>query len=484
MAFDRRALAFGFAVFAAAIGPAPTLADGPSATKTAKGTVHVRESKDVDARGEWKAGAARATITPKKPVWLAGYAARNRPADGALHDLWVKALAIEDAAGWRGVLVTADLCGFSREMCDDLYAALRREHGLDRMQVVFAASHTHSGPVVRGSLLDCYPLDDKQLAAIEEYTRELERTVVATVGKALASMAPATLSAGEGTATFAVNRRNNREADVVHLREKGEIQGPSDHSVPVLAVRSREGGLTAVVFGYACHATVLDTYVWCGDYPGFAQIAVEKAHPGTQAMFWDGCGADQNPLPRRSVELCEKYGTILARGVEDVLRGPMRPLKPILEAGYQCIELRYEKSPTATELESAAKQDGPAGRWARRMLGRLRAGEVFETSYPYTVQAWRLGGDQLWVFLNGEVVVDYAIRLKKALGHRVWVTAYTGDLMGYIPSRRVLREGGYEATRLDLFGHPAHSWESEVEEKVVDAVRGLAGLLSGSAAGS
>ena len=74
-----------------------------------------------------------------------------------------------------------------------------------------------------------------------------------------------------------------------------------------------------MVFGYACHCTVLGIYQFCGDYAGFAQSALEAKNPGSQAMFVAGCGGDQNPLPRKTVELAQRYGNELAGG------GPARP---------------------------------------------------------------------------------------------------------------------------------------------------------------
>ena len=106
-------------------------------------------------------------------------------------------------------------------------------------------------------------------------------------------------------------------------RDAGRLVGPVDHDVPVLAVRDQNGKLTAVTFGYACHSTVLSSYQWSGDYPGFAQIALEEKHPDCLALFWAGCGADQNPLPRRTVEKAKEYGARLAAAVEDVLTAPM-----------------------------------------------------------------------------------------------------------------------------------------------------------------
>src|SRR5262249_16959301 len=150
--------------------------------------------------------------------------------------------------------------------------------------------------------------------------------LIEVVGAALADLAPAELSHGTGHATFATNRRNNKEADVPHLRDLGRLQGPVDHDVPVLAVRAPDGKLRAVLFSYACHATVLSFYQWCGDYPGFAQLELEKLYPGATALFFAGCGGDQNPLPRRNVALAEGYGKQLAEGVASVLRAPKVPV--------------------------------------------------------------------------------------------------------------------------------------------------------------
>ena len=147
---------------------------------------------------------------------------------------------------------------------------------------------------------------------------------------------------GEGKATFAVNRRNNREADVPQLLAQGTpLKGPVDHAVPVLTVTRPDGTLAAVLFGYACHPTTLSFSTWCGDYPGFAQLEIEKNHPGTTALFVNTCGGDQNPLLRRSVELCQRYGHMLAVAVEEVLKQPLKPVSPGLRTAFELIELPY-----------------------------------------------------------------------------------------------------------------------------------------------
>jgi len=419
----------------------------------------------------WKAGTALAKITPEKFLWMSGYGGRKQPADGTLHDLWVKVLALEGADGSLGVLVTCDLLGIPKGIYESMCGKLKTQAGLDRSQVIFNSSHTHTGPVLRGALYDIYPLDDQQLALIEDYSAVLEDTIIATVLKALSERTPVTLWAGEGTATFAVNRRNNPQNKVTELREKGvPLKGPSDHSLPVLAVRTPEGGLAAVAFGYACHSTTLSFYKWSGDYGGFAQLAFQKSHPGVLGMFWAGCGADQNPLPRRTVELCQKYGQMLADGVEEVIGKPMRPIAPRLRTAFEFVDIDFGKQPTKADLEAELKKSGYQQRWGKRLLKQLEAGKTFPKSYPVPVQVWKLGDDQLWITVGGEVVVDYALKFKDRFGPTTWVAGYTNDVMCYIPSHRVWKEGGYEAGAFSVYGQPAYTWSEEIEERITASV--------------
>jgi hypothetical protein len=423
----------------------------------------------------WKAGIARAVITPEGPLWLAGYGSK-RPSEGRRHDLWVKVLALEDARGWRAVLVTSDLVGVSKGMYERLAAACEKRYGLKRPQLLLTYSHNHCAPVTSEVLPDYYPLEEGEWRQVGDYSRRLEGRILETVGEALSQMAPATLAAGEGEATFAVNRRNNPEAEVPERLARGlPLQGPVDHSVPVLAVSTPGGQLRAAVFGYACHPTTLNDRLWCGDYPGYAQGEIEKSHPGATALFWTGCGGDQNPLPRRSAALCEQYGGLLARAVEATLRRPLRPLSPELRTEFGFVRLDFDRRATREELEKdTGSANGVRARWAARMLRLLDTAQPLPTHCRYGVQAWRLGEYQFWIALGGEAVVDYALRFKREYGPQTWVCGYAHDMVGYVPSRRVWNEGGYEAEFIYEYGWPGYRWTEDTEDRIAAAVRRLA----------
>lgn len=427
------------------------------------------------AADSWKAGVAKANITPQKLMWMSGYGARDKPAEGKLTDLWAKAVVLEDAAGSRAVLVTLDLVGIGRDTSTAVCESLQRQYGLQRRQVALNCSHTHCGPVVARNLRAMYFFGEDQWNLVDEYEAFLKQQIVEVVGAALKNLAPGTIGWSQGEATFAVNRRENKEPEVPELIRQNKLKGPVDHAVPVLTVRNEKGELTAVVFGYACHATVMGFYQWSGDYPGFAQIELEKAHPGAIALFWAGCGADQNPLPRRKQELAEQYGKQLADSVEKVLAGKLTPLTGNLDTKYAEVALPLDKVPSRDELQSqAALTDKFKAQRAKLLLAQIDAGKPLGQTYPYPVQLWRLGEGPLWITLGGEVVVDYVLRLKQELGReRTWVAGYTNDVMAYIPSRRVLIEGGYEGGGAMVYYGLPTIWAPQVEEVVVKQVHDL-----------
>jgi hypothetical protein len=419
----------------------------------------------------WKAGVARVVITPENPMWMAGFAVRNKPSEGKLHDLWAKALALEDADGKRAVLITTDLLGLPKNMSDEIRQKLNDQFKLSKAQIILNSSHTHSGPVLGNALSDIYPLNADEQKKIDQYSAKLIDQIVALAGHAIKALQPATLLSQNGVARFQVNRRNN---DAAILERLTEITGPGDAAVPVLKVADVKGKLMAVAFGYACHPTVLDIYQWSGDYPGYAQIELEKLYPGVTALFFQGAGADQNPLPRRTIPLAIQYGKTLAAAVERVLSEDMKTLEPKLTTAYTETELSLTSAPTKAALSAMAqKAEGFQKKWALRMLDKVNKGDTFQSSYPFPLQVWKLG-DQAIMTLGGELVVDYAISLKRIFGQDTFVMGYSNDVMTYIPSTTILREGGYEGEVAQIvYGLPA-TWASDVEIQIISSMVKLA----------
>ena len=413
--------------------------------------------------GGFKAGMAKVSITPDEPLLLNGYAGRDDPSKGVLQPIWAKALAIEDGSGNRVVFISTDLLGLSHVIAEEVCHQADSLYGLKKNQLLLNSSHTHSAPMVWPCLDVIYPeLSIENQHKLAAYGAQLTDKLVRIIGEAIRSLSPAVLSTAHGSADFAINRRN--------VDHPG---GPIDHDVPVVKVADANGVLKAVLFGYACHNTTLvaDNYLINGDYAGFAQAALEQDHPGIQAMFLMGCAGDQNPAPRGTAEYARQHGRSLADAVEKVLSSKMSPIQSALKTAYTTVDLPYRPFNVEQYRQELAGDNKYMMRRAKLMLDAYNRGWT-PKALSYPVQAVRFGKDFCVVALSDEVVVDYSLRTKKTFpGENVFVAGYSHEVMCYIPSLRVLHEGGYEADEnMIYYGFPG-PFADNVEEKVFGAIR-------------
>ena len=421
----------------------------------------------------WKAGAASAKITPDTRMWMAGYAARTKPSEGVELDLYAKALVVEDHAGTRWALVTMDLVGVPREVRLDVAERAEEQFGIAPAHLVLNASHTHSGPEMRTGRADGAADPARRDAEAAAYTETLRTTLTRLIGEAGAKAAPATLHYGHARCGFAMNRRMPDGKG--GWSNFPNPDGLVDQSVPVLRVAGADGKDVALVFGYSCHCTTLGHQKFSGDYAGYAQQSLEEAHPGVVSMFMNGCSGDQNPYPRRTTELAQAHGRSLATAVEAALTTKLRPLSGDIHAAYREIPLAYDTLPTRDQLTERAKSaNTQEAAHAARVLGRLDDKGNPPADYPYPVQVTRLGDELTWVTLGGEVVVDYSMRLKKEIADPiVWVSGYSNDVMAYIPSLRVWKEGGYEGGDAMKWGFHPTRWSERTEDHIIATVHEL-----------
>jgi hypothetical protein len=335
---------------------------------------------------------------------------------------------------------------------------------------MFNASHTHSGPSIWPRLhvaVSTGPEVDQQM---RRYAEKLVNDVDDAIGRALSDMQPTFLTFAEGRANFAINRRIGHLAS---LQPGKTFPAPVDPSVPVLRVTSEGGKTLAIVFGYACHNTVLTSEFTevSGDYSGHAQLALETRVPGVTAMFVALCGADQGPAPRSKREFAEQHGQTLAQAVTSALQSASKPVRGAIQTAYHVTAIPFQVHTREKYLAESKSADPFMARRGRIALEALEAKRPILES-PYATQAVRFGNGPAWVALEGEVVIDYQLRLKSEFGaERVAVLGYSNDVMGYIPSKRVQREGGYEAgDALMYFSQPG--WFTEqVEDIVMGAAR-------------
>jgi len=372
------------------------------------------------------------------------------------------------------VIVTVELIGIPRPTRDWMEKQVEERFKLPPERLLLNASHTHCGPVVRETRYSIYGntvygLSAEQIEQSNRYVEDLQRRLLRLVGQALENLAPARLGYTHARAGFAMNRRLKAERG---YRISPNPDGPVDHSVPVLRVNSPDGKLRAVVFGYACHCTTMSFNKFCGDYAGFAQQYVEEAHPDTTALFITGCGGDQNPYPRRELEYCKQHGRALANGVETALSAQASPVRGPIQAGLETVTLEFSEPPSRERLAEQAKSSNKYERkHAEVLLDEFKRNGKIRKTYPYLVQVFRFGDDLTLVALAGEVVVDYSLRLKAEIPDAaVWVAGYSNDVFGYVPSLRVLQEGGYEGGGAMRYTPLPGPFAPSVEERIVDKV--------------
>ncbi len=425
---------------------------------------------------EWRVGLGRVVITPSEPVWLSGYSHRDHAAEGKIHDLYAKAACFTDEQGTTFVLVTCDLGSMYAELRDAVASAAASRFGIPADHVLINISHTHCAPEIAKERPVFHDLPAAEEAKLAKYiAEELQPKLIDVIGQAVADRQPAVLTLSQSTAEFAKNRRFPTDNGYVNQPYEA---GVTDHDVPVLQVRSLEGVLRGLFFGYACHNTTLAFYQYCGDYAGFAQEYVEAAHPGITAGFVMGCGGDQNPYPRHGelgLEHCRKHGRELADAVLRATAGPQTVVHGPLAVARTSVTLDLEPLPSQAELErQATTTQGIPQRKARYLLGLLDQPAGIPTTQACPLLAARFGRELLFVGISGETVVDYSRRSKVDFrGPTVWVAGYNDDVFAYLPSQRVLLEGGYEGRTGIIHQLTATPFLPSVEARVMAGLKAV-----------
>jgi putative membrane-bound dehydrogenase-like protein len=420
------------------------------------------------AADTYPVGVAQADITPTYPVRLSGFGFRRTESEGVTQKIWAKALAVGDDA--PVVLITTDNLGVPVRMVDEVANRLAK-HGVRRERLAVTATHTHTAPMLSNVCPTLYgmPIPKEHQEHIDRYTKEFTDALERAALAALADRKPARLSWGVGSAGFAMNRRT-----------KG---GPVDHDLPVLVVRDLKGTVRAVYVSYACHCVTLSNNKVSGDWAGFAQEAIQDDYPGAVALCSVACGADSNPnsgVTGDKTEVAQRQGMEIAAEVRRLLKGYLAPVSGPITTKSQAIELPLADLPSKADWEERAKRQDAVGYHARVQLERLARGEALKSRIDYPVMTWAFGDSLAMIFLPGEVVVDYSLRLKKELdARRLWVNAYANDAPCYIPSERVLKEGGYEGGAAMVYYDVPGPFKPGLEQKIIDVVHGQIGQRFG-----
>jgi hypothetical protein len=407
-------------------------------------------------------GVAQVDITPDYPVRLSGFGFRRTESEGVTDRIFAKALVFADEKAGPAILITADNLCVPDEITQEIARRLGPKLKLKPDRLSITATHTHTAPMLKdvAPTLFGVPIPAEHQTNIHSYTAEFVDKLEGVALAAAKDVHPSKISFGIGTADLAINRRT-----------KG---GPVDHDLPVLAVRDADGKLRAIYFSYACHCVTMSDNKISGDWAGFAQKAVEEDHPGAIALASIGCGADLNPNARsdgKDVVLCTAQGRSIADEVKRVLDGRMNPIRTAPTTRYSRVAIPFDTPLTREQWEERAKLQDATGHQARVTLEKLERGEKLPEAMNYPIQTWIFGDELAIVFLPGETVVDYALRLKTEYDRsRLWVNGYSNEGRCYVPSERILQEGGYEGGGAMIYYDFPNRFAPGLEGKIIGAV--------------
>ena len=430
-------------------------------------TVLAGSTVSAQPADQYSVGVAVVDVTPDYPIRLNGFGNRREETETVSQRIFARALAISHGDQTPLVLVTLDSLGVRTSMVDEVGRRLQESHQLPRQNLALTFSHSHCTPKVNGASDNIFStaIPPGHQKHIDRYTQELTDHITLAARNAIDGRSPAQLEWAIGKAGFAKNRRT--------------AGGPVDHDLPVLVVRDiKTGQPRAIYVSYACHCVTLSFNKVSGDWAGHAAAMIERRFPNSVGLVSIGAGSDQNPVSRVSgdpgdnVAAAQQQGVEIATEVERLLGGRMKRISGKPTVVLKTIPLPLNELPTREQLVVQTSKGRATDRYnATTQLARLDRGEKLISEIAYPIQTWSFGDSFCMNFLAGEVCVDYALRLKSEIDReRFWLNAYSNDFGCYIPSERLVAEGGYGGgAEVPYFALPT-TLQAGLEKLIIDEV--------------
>lgn len=405
-----------------------------------------------------KAGVFKVDITPPIDIPLGGYANRTGPATGIRDSLNAVVIVFDDDVT-KVVIVTLDIIQVKYNEGQQICRAIEKVSGISQDKIILNASHTHGSPWLETDSI---------------YSNEVATKIADAVKIASENLNPVSIGYGEGAVNFNVNRRIVTEAGDCYNGLNPE--GITDHRVKVLRVDDQKNIISplALIFHTACHANVFrwqNTQV-TADFPGEAKSFIERNFGNnTTAMFLQGCAGDiRANLPEKGKT--PKEPSFGRNGDEADLRwcAWSTGAEVVKTATWLGMNEQYENRQVDNSINAVAgliKVDAKPGKealWPREHIVNGKA------NLPVKIITI---GSFCFVGLPGEPVVEYGLKIEEALKKmgfaHVFVMGYMDGDIGYIPTKKMFGEGGYEVTECSL--------QPTCEDEIIEGITTLANKI-------
>ncbi|NOZ20381.1 MAG: hypothetical protein GXP25_04750 [Planctomycetes bacterium] len=435
-----------------------------------------------------RAGFYERDVTPPVGIYLAGYPSRKSGSEGVMDPLYLRIVAMEDDAGERVVLVTADLLKFPKDMAWRLKAWAEGAVGLKSASLVINLSHTHCAPGLFHQ--ECYahwPVDIEYVKGLEQWIRE-------GIQAALEDLKPARITFGIGEAHFGVCRRQADPELGGKVRLGVNEDGYYDPDLPVMAFYG-EGAEQpkAVLYSYACHPTSRSGQMISADWPGVVSRGIKQALGNdVMTLFVQGAGGSVGPRKHERGSTPEEYDAYwLAEGkkiAEFATSDRMQDTDLRLSAVEKEFEIPYDTSkmlsqeelldlcdPSRETIPPALRPANPSivRLWARGIYEKVRTGTLPGTFGMHIAKIGLNEGFQI-IAMSGEVTADVGRMVKDLFPEKQTIffgyCSYTG---AYIPAAYMLEEGGHEALASIYFQMRPAPFVPEIDEIIKGEVRSL-----------
>lgn len=407
-------------------------------------------------------GTAKQIITPQRPVRLCGYATRTTPFERVEEDIYVRVL-LHSYEGRQLLIIYGDLLWWGTDFVARTRKKLCEAYAIKPAEIIFVASHNHSGP----------PSCDLFTPSLESYDADyaafLQERVLQAVAQAQGNMEPVQAFRLDGSVAMNVFRRLN-EKGTIQMKPNYEVK--ADQHLTAIALRRKDGSLKATMVHYACHANISNQNTVQPDYPGVALRLLDEAYPNSVSVFLQGCTADLRPnsvLGQRFVpaqyERVLTFAEDFAAACKELLGGQAKPIKPVLSLKTQQIILPLKGVISGDELNARAENaPGMDGEWARAVQKRGNPiSEVLElTHIAY--------GDCLSFYtFNAEVSQYYAAYARELDPYAVCI-GYANGMIGYLSTAEQIEQGGYEPIGSALYFALAGTYTPEIEKIIHNAM--------------
>jgi Neutral/alkaline non-lysosomal ceramidase. len=413
-----------------------------------------------------RVGIDKRLITPEPGICLVGFEVTERKVVNVHDDLYVTTMVLQQGSK-KAVIICADVLGLGEILVSDIKSDINKRFGFSEDEILLSYSHTHSGPMLHENI-------SPVMGEINsEYLKFFLECILCSVASSLSNMEDVDIYTGRTVCDIGINRR--RIVDGKSQFAPNEW-GAIDKEV-LVAKFVKDDIVKAVVYNYACHPSILNSTWVTADYPGKAREIIEDSCGNdVKVFFLQGCCGnirartmEGGEFRRGSMDDIEKFGEILGQAVADVCKGKMKKMRPDLYTSITKVILPLNEIRSKNEYEDLLLDERFRVRvWAEKVLAGYNN---LSNQIPYSIQKFSVGEGFHIIGMEGEVSIEYGIRIKQALINDFVMTAgYCNWVMGYIPTKKMLGEGGYEPEDSIYYYMLPCQFHESVEEIINDAL--------------